>query len=67
MREVEFDRILDAVRKEIALVPVAGALRGLRATAERPRAADERRPGRRPAGNSMVRVRRLGEPQKRYR
>ena len=32
MSEVEFDRVVDAVRKEIALVPALHSLTGLRAS-----------------------------------
>lgn len=68
MSDVDFDRVIDAVRKEIALAPVADSLAGLRAADARPVAADGKRPDRRHASsNPMARVRRLGERQKRYR
>ena len=46
MSEVDFDQIIDAVRKEIALPPVEGSLAALRA-ADGPKAADRDRPARR--------------------
>ena len=41
MSEVEFNRIVDAVRKEIALVPTLHSLTGLRASDWRQRAVVE--------------------------
>ena len=67
MSEVDFDRIVDAVRKEIALAPMKVSLAALRATDERPKTADEERPARRRAVIPMARIRRVGEGQKRYR
>ena len=64
MSEVEFDQIIDAVRKEIALAPVEDSLAALRA-ADGPKAADETARPRRHA--PMARIRRVGEGQKRYR
>ncbi len=63
MSEVEFDRIVDAVRKEIALVPGLHSLTGLRASDWRQRAVVDK--SRRSA--PIARVRRVGEGQKRYR
>jgi hypothetical protein len=64
MSEVEFDRIVDAVRKEIALAPTLHSLTGLRASDWRVKAGDK------PASRRNVpiaRIRRVGEGQKRYR
>jgi hypothetical protein len=64
MSEVEFDRIVvDAVRKEIALVPTLNSLTGLRASDWRQRAVVDK--SRRSA--QIARIRRVGEGQKRYR
>ena len=63
MSEVEFDRIVDAVRKEIALVPTSHSLTGLRASDWRQRAAVDK--SRR--GAPIARIRRVGEGQKRFR
>lgn len=63
MSEVEFDRIVDAVRKEIALAPTLHLLTGLRASDWRQKAASDK--SRR--GAPVARVRRIGEGQKRYR
>jgi hypothetical protein len=65
MGEVEFDRIVDAVRKEIALVPAVGTLTGLRASDWRTKAAGDKLMSRRHA--PVVRIRRVGEGRKRYR
>ncbi|KRR20564.1 hypothetical protein CQ14_11135 [Bradyrhizobium lablabi] len=65
MSEVEFDRIVDAVRKEIALAPVVNLPTGLRAFEWRPKAADDKPASRRHA--SFERIRRVGEGRKRYR
>ena len=65
MSEVDFDQIIDAVRKEIALPPVDGPLAAWQAT-DGPKAADRERPARRRA-SPMIRIRRVGEAQKRYR
>lgn len=67
MSEVEFDQIIDAVRKEISLAPAENSLPGLRAINERPKAANEDRPARRRAWTPTARIRRVGEGQKRYR
>jgi hypothetical protein len=65
MGEVEFDRIVDAVRKEIALAPTLHSLTGLRASDWRVKAAgDKLTSGRR---TPVARIRRVGEGQKRYR
>ena len=63
MSEVEFDRIVDTVRKEIALVPGLHSLTGLRASDWRQRAVVDK--SRR--GAPIARIRRVGEGQKRYR
>jgi hypothetical protein len=65
MSEADFDQIIDAVRKEIALPPVEDSLAALRA-ADGPKAADRDRPARRRA-SPVIRIRRVGEGQKRYR
>jgi hypothetical protein len=62
MSEVEFDRIVDTVRKEIALVPTH-SLTGLRASDWRQRAVVDKSRRSAPA----ARIRRVGEGQKRYR
>ena len=67
MSEADFDRVIDAVRKEIALPPLTDSLAGWRASGERPKTADEKRPAGRRVRTPMARVRRLGEAQKRYR
>ncbi|XIA65440.1 hypothetical protein ACFIOY_03675 [Bradyrhizobium sp. TZ2] len=67
MSEADFDQIVDAVRKEIALPPVADSLAGWRASGERAKTADEKRLALRHVRTPMARVRRLGEAQKRYR
>ena len=66
MNEADLDQITDLVRKEIALAPVEASLAGLRAAGERPRSADDKRSVRRPV-NTPIRIRRVGEGQKRYR
>ena len=63
MSEVEFDRVVDAVRKEIALVPMLHSLTGLRASDWRTKAAGDKLRLHAPT----ARVRRVGEGQKRYR
>ena len=63
MSEVEFDRVVDAVRKEIALAPALHALTGLQASAWRAKAAGDKSSRNAPA----ARIRRVGEGQKRYR
>jgi hypothetical protein len=65
MSEVEFDRIVDAVRKEIALVPALSSLTGLRASDWRAKAAGDKQAAQRHA--PMARIRRVGEGRKRYR
>ena len=67
MGEVDFDRIIDAVRKEIALAPIKDSLTGLRGADERSKAAGDRQPSRRYASTPMARIRRVGEGRKRYR
>lgn len=65
MSEVEFDRIVDAVRKEFALAPAMHSLTRLRASAWRVKAAGDKPESRRHA--AMARIRRVGEGRKRYR
>ena len=65
MSEVEFDRIVDAVRKEIALAPAANSLTDLRASEGRAKSMDDKPALRRHA--SFTRIRRVGEGRKRYR
>ena len=65
MSEVEFDRIADAVRKEIALVPALSSLTSLRASDWRVKAAGDKPTSRRPA--PIARIRHVGEGRKRYR
>jgi hypothetical protein len=65
MSEVEFDRIVDAVRKEIALAPALNSLTGLRASDWRAKAAGDKPSSRRHA--PMARIRHVGEGRKRYR
>jgi hypothetical protein len=65
MGEVELDRIVDAVRKEVALVPVLHSLTGLRASDWRAKAAGDKPTSRRSA--PMARIRHVGEGRKRYR
>jgi len=67
MSDVDYDRIIDAVRKEIALAPMEFSLAGLWAADGRPTIAGEKRPIRLQPTTSLARVRRLGEGQKRYR
>jgi hypothetical protein len=62
MSEVEFDRIVDAVRREIALVPGLHSLTGLRASDWRQRAVVDKS-----RSAPIARIRRVGEGQKRYR
>jgi hypothetical protein len=65
MGEVEFDRIVDAVRKEIALAPTLHSLTGLRASDWRVTAAGDKPTSQRRA--PMTRIRHVGEGRKRYR
>jgi hypothetical protein len=65
MGEVEFDRIADAVRKEIALAPTLHSLTGLRASDWRTKTASDKPTSRRHA--PMARIRHVGEGRKRYR
>jgi hypothetical protein len=64
MSEAEFDRIVDAVRKEVAPAPVVHSLTGLRAFDWQAKA-----PGKpvSPRHAPAVRIRRVGEGRKRYR
>ena len=66
MSEVEFDRIVDAVRKEIALAPALNSLTGWRGSAGWVKAAGDKPTSRRDAP-PMARIRRVGEGRKRYR
>lgn len=65
MSEVEFDRIADAVRKEIALASAEHSLTGLRTSEWRLKAAGDRSVSRHLA--PAARIRRVGEARKRYR
>jgi len=65
MSELEFDRVVDAVRKEIALAPALHSLTGLRASDWRLKAAGDKAASRRNV--PIARIRRVGEGQKRYR
>jgi hypothetical protein len=66
MGEVEFDRIVDAVRKEITLAPALHSLTGLWASGARAKAPGDNKPtSRRQA--PTARIRRVGEGRKRYR
>jgi hypothetical protein len=65
MSEVEFDRIVDAVRKEIALAPAVSSLTGFRASDARAKGTGDKLTSRRHA--PIVRIRRVGEGRKRYR
>jgi hypothetical protein len=65
MSEVEFDRSVDAVRKEIALAPAVHSLSGLRAFDWRAKAAGDKSASRRDV--TMARIRHVGEGRKRYR
>ena len=64
MGELEFDRIVDAVRKEFALAPTLHSLTGLRASDWRVKAGDKPMSQRRAP---MTRIRHVGEGRKRYR
>jgi hypothetical protein len=65
MSEVEFDRIVDAVRKEIAIVPAMHSFSGLRAFDGRVKAAADKPAS--PRHAPLARIRRVGEGRKRYR
>jgi hypothetical protein len=65
MSEVEFDRIVDAVRKEIALAPAGNSLTGVWTSGARAKVAYDKPASRRHA--PTVRIRRVGEGRKRYR
>jgi hypothetical protein len=67
MSEVEFDRIIDAVRKEIALGQVERSLVALRTAGEGSKTGESRPARRQVHGIPIARVRRIGERQKRYR
>ena len=64
MGEAEFERVVDAVRKEVALAPAVHSLTGVRGLDWRAKA-----PGK-PASQrhaQIARIRRVGEGRKRYR
>ena len=65
MSEVEFDRIVDAVRKEIAVAPALNSLTALRASDWRAKTVGDKPTSRRQA--PMARIRHVGEGRKRYR
>ena len=65
MGELEFDRSVDAVRKEIALAPTLHSLTGLRASDWRVKAAGDKPTSQRRA--AVTRIRHVGEGRKRYR
>jgi hypothetical protein len=65
MSEVDFERIVEAVRKEIALAPMVHSLTALRASDWRAKTAGDKPTSRRSA--PMVRIRHVGEGRKRYR
>ena len=65
MGEVEFDRIVDVARKEIALAPTLHSLTGLRASDWRVKAAGDKPTSQRRA--AVTRIRHVGEGRKRYR
>jgi hypothetical protein len=65
MGEVEFDRIVDVARKEIALAPTLHSLTGLRASDWRVKAAGDKPTSQRRA--PVTRIRQVGEGRKRYR
>lgn len=65
MSEADFERIVDAVRKEIALAPTLHSLTGLRASDWRTKTASDKPTSRRHA--PMARIRHVGEGRKRYR
>jgi hypothetical protein len=65
MSEVEFDRIVDAVRKEVALAPALHSLTGLRAFDWRVKSVGDKPTS--PRHAPMARIRRVGEGRKRYR
>lgn len=64
MGEAEFERVVDAVRKEIAIAPAAHGLTGLRAFDWRAKAPGKPASGQR---TPVSRIRRVGEGRKRYR
>ena len=64
MGEAEFDRVVDAARKEIAIAPAVQSLTGLRAFDWRAKAPSKPTVGRHAPA---ARIRRVGEGRKRYR
>ena len=68
IHETDFDRIIDAVRKEMALAPGQISLLRLSRARESTMAAHETGATRHQARSvAVTRIRRLGERQKRYR
>jgi hypothetical protein len=65
MSEVDFERIGDAVRAEIAIAPAVHLLTPLRTSDWRAKAAGDKPASRRQA--PMARIRHVGEGRKRYR
>ena len=65
MSEVDFERIVDAVRKEIAHTPAVHSLSGMRLPDGWAKAAGDKPASRRHA--PFARIRRVGEGRKRYR
>ena len=65
MSEVEFDRSVDAVRKEIAIAPAVHSLSSLRASDWRAKADGDKPASQRHA--PVARIRHVGEGRKRYR
>lgn len=64
MGEAEFERVVDAVRKEVALAPVVHGMTGLRAFDWRAKAPGKPVSGQRTPAS---RIRHVGEGRKRYR
>jgi hypothetical protein len=65
MSEVDFERIVDAVQKQIAPAPAVHSLSGLRLSDGRVKAAGDKPASRRHA--PFARIRHVGEGRKRYR
>lgn len=65
MDEIDFEGIIDAVRKEIALAPVEAALRSAQRADPESNTARGKSASRYHAGSP--RIRRVGEGRKRYR
>ena len=64
MGEVEFERVIDAVRKEVALAPAVHVVTGVRGFDWRAKAPGK--PGSR-RDAPLARIRRVGEGRKRFR